>query len=173
MDISTFASAQLDLLSAELKAETEETSLLTSNYSHKALARAGLAILNLNATSQRTGLGGKTVVDFELDPAVAGGDGKAELPDHGIRTGDIVGVREHGSGSAKKEKDGKSKEASGVVVRVGQGKLSVALDKEDTDVPGGGQKVWVYVSARHGMGRGQRLIVYVESSLQMTLPTSA
>src|SRR4051794_14825402 len=92
---SAFATAQLSLLLSEQNAEVEETTLLLSNSPPTVLARAGLAILNLTLSSQRTGLGGKTVVELTLDSAVGGGD----LPEHGIRTGDIVRVAEQPSGS--------------------------------------------------------------------------
>lgn len=138
-DIPAFATAQLSLLDAELQAEVAETSTLLSQSSPTSLQRAGLAILNLVVSSQRTGLGGKTVVDLELDPAVGGGD----LPEHGIRTGDIVSVQEQPSGSAKKKEksDLQSKGAEGVVVKVAGSHVAVALGREDGDVPGG--KLWV------------------------------
>jgi len=138
-DIPAFATAQLFLLDAELQAEVAETSTLLSQSSPTSLQRAGLAILNLVVSSQRTGLGGKTVVDLELDPAVGGGD----LPEHGIRTGDIVSVQEQPSGSAKKKEksDLQSKGAEGVVVKVAASHVAVALGREDGDVPGG--KLWV------------------------------
>ncbi|KAF2838234.1 DNA helicase [Patellaria atrata CBS 101060] len=138
-DIPTFAANQLTLLDAELKAELEETSLLVSQSSPTALQRAGVAILNLQVSSQRTGLGGKTVIDLELDPVVGGGD----IPEHGIRTGDIVSVQEQPSGSAKKKEKNElvKKGADGVVLKVSPGTVAVALDKEEVDVPGG--KLWL------------------------------
>ncbi|KAL1639928.1 hypothetical protein SLS58_007516 [Diplodia intermedia] len=140
-DIPTFAAAQLSLLDAELQAELAETSLLLSAHPPQTLQRAGLAILNLHISSQRTGLGGKTVVELELDPAVKGAG--AELPEHGIRTGDIVGVQEQPAGSAKKKEksDLKKSGVEGVVLRVSAATVAVALDKEDVDVPQG--KLWL------------------------------
>ncbi|KAF2102755.1 DNA helicase [Rhizodiscina lignyota] len=140
-DIPAFASTQLKLLDAELKAELAETAALTSNASPKSLQRAGLAILNLSVTSQRTGLGGKTVIELELDSAVGGAE--AGLPEHGIRTGDIVGVQEAVSGAAKKGEKSEKKEkgVNGVVTKVGAAGVSVALDKEDAEVPSG--RVWI------------------------------
>ena len=102
VDISAFATTQLSLLSAELRAELDETSLLTSTHAPSVLARAGLAVLNLTVSSQRTGMGGKTVLDLELDSAVTGGDGGRELPEHGLRVGDIVGVAEQPKGAERK-----------------------------------------------------------------------
>ncbi len=139
MDISAFATAQLSLLDAELKAEVAETSELVSQTSPTNLQRAGYAVLNLLVASQRTGLRGKTVIDLELDPAVGGGD----LPEHGIRTGDIVRVSEQPSGSAKKKEktDMERKGVEGVVVKVAASHIAVALGHEDGDLPGG--KLWL------------------------------
>ncbi|KZF23554.1 P-loop containing nucleoside triphosphate hydrolase protein, partial [Xylona heveae TC161] len=138
-DISSFATTQLALLDEELQAELAETSLLASQSTPTALQRAGVAVLNLAVDSQRTGLGGKTVIDLGLDPAVGGGD----LPEHGIRTGDIVSVQEQPSGSAKKKEktDLKKNGVDGVVVKVTASSIAVALDNEDADAPAG--KLWV------------------------------
>ncbi|QDS76010.1 hypothetical protein FKW77_004806 [Venturia effusa] len=138
-DIPTFATTQLELLDQELQAEVAESNTLIAQTSPTALQRAGAAIVNLNIGSQRTGFGGKTVLDLELDPAVGGGD----LPEHGIRVGDIVGVQEQPSGAAKKKEkaDFQRNGVNGVVLKVQPASVSVALDKEDVDVPGG--KLWI------------------------------
>lgn len=140
-DIPTFATAQLKLLELELKAELEENSTFTSQLAPSALARAGAAILNLQVSSQRTGFGGKTVLELEVDAAVGGGD----IPEHGIRTGDIVGVQEQAAGSAKKKEkaDLQKKGVEGVVLKVTTQSISVALDKDEVDIPSG--KLWLYV----------------------------
>lgn len=85
LDIPSFALTQLALLEAELNSELEETSLLLSNSTPTALARAGLAIVNLTLSSLRTGLGGKIVVELGVDSAVSskGKDGEGELGEHG------------------------------------------------------------------------------------------
>lgn len=139
--ISAFATAQLSLLAAELTAELTENNALVSQTSPSALQRAGVAILNLTIASQRTGLGGKTVLELEQDSAVGGG----EIPEHGIRVGDIVGLSEQVSGAARKKEKSEVKErgVSGVVLKVGPGSVGVSLDKEDVDVPGG--KLWLCV----------------------------
>ncbi|KAK7509835.1 P-loop containing nucleoside triphosphate hydrolase protein [Phyllosticta citriasiana] len=140
-DIPAFATTQLSLLNGELEAERAETALLTSAHPPQTLARAGLAIVNLTVASQRTGLGGKTVLDLEQDSAVKGASG--ELPQHGIRVGDIVGLAEQPAGSARKKDkaDKKERGAEGVVLKVTRGAVSVALDKEDVEVPGG--RLWL------------------------------
>ncbi|KAF1849360.1 DNA helicase-like protein [Cucurbitaria berberidis CBS 394.84] len=143
-DIPSFAASQLTLLDAELQAELSETNALLSSHTPTALARAGLAILNLNVSSMRTGLGGKTVVELGLDPAVVAKGEKPDIPEHGIRVGDIVGVQDQPSGSAKKteKKELVNKGVEGVVLRVKRENVEVVLDKEDADVPSGG-KLWI------------------------------
>ncbi|EAT81858.2 hypothetical protein SNOG_10464 [Parastagonospora nodorum SN15] len=143
-DIPTFASLQLLLLDAELQAELSETNALLSSHTPSALSRAGLAILNLNVSSIRTGLGGKTVVELGLDSAVVAKGDKPDIPEHGIRVGDIVGVQEQPSGSAKKaeKREGAKKGAEGVVLKVRRENVEVVLDKEDGEVPSAG-KLWM------------------------------
>ncbi|KAI9761255.1 MAG: hypothetical protein M4579_001175 [Chaenotheca gracillima] len=140
MDIQSFATTQLSLLDDELKAEVAENAILISQASPTALQRAGAAILNLTVSSQRTGLGGKTVLELELDSAIGGG---GELPEHGVRTGDIVSVQEQPAGSAKKKEKGelKNKGVEGVVVKVTASNVSVALNKEEDDIPT--SRLWV------------------------------
>ncbi|ROW11547.1 hypothetical protein VMCG_01290 [Cytospora schulzeri] len=144
VDIPTFATTQIALLDAEQKSEIAETSHLISAHSPAALQRAGVAITNLAVSSQRTGLGGKTVVELSPDSAVSSSDG--ELPEHGIRTGDIVLLSEQPAGSAKKRevKDMERKGVKGVVTRVRKTDVGVALDedKEDASASLGG-RVWI------------------------------
>jgi DNA polymerase alpha-associated DNA helicase A len=143
LDVPSFASTQLALLSAELESELAETSTLISSTSPSALQRAGAAITNLVLSSQRTGLGGKTVVELVLDPAVGGRGSGGELAAHGIRVGDIVSVAEQPAGSARKRevRELEARGARGVVVRVARGVVGVALDREEEDVEGG--RLWV------------------------------
>lgn len=139
-DIPSFATSQLSLLDNELQVELQETQLLTSLHAPTKLARAGLAVLNLTIASQRTGLGGKTLLSLGPDPAVSS---NGELPEHGLRVGDICAVAEQPKGAErKKEREGMEKRgAEGVVTKVNKSGVTVALDKEDVDVPGG--KLWL------------------------------
>lgn len=143
-DIPSFAASQLALLDAELQAELSETNALLLSHTPTALSRAGLAILNLNVSSIRTGLGGKTVVELALDSAVVAKGEKPDIPEHGIRVGDIVAVQDQPSGSAKKmeKRELVKKGAEGVVLRVRRENVEIVLDKEDADVPSGG-KLWI------------------------------
>ncbi|KAH0294143.1 DNA helicase [Aureobasidium namibiae CBS 147.97] len=141
IDVPSFADKQLRLLAAELNAELEETALLTATHAPSTLARAGLAVLNLAVSAQRTGLGGKSLVELSLDPAIAGTE--TQLPEHGLRVGDIVGVSEQPKGAEKKKErqDMEKKQIQGVVVKVLREIIVVALDKDEVDIPGG--KLWL------------------------------
>ncbi|KAK3722529.1 hypothetical protein LTR37_002521 [Vermiconidia calcicola] len=138
-DISTFATSQLSLLDKELQAELAETQLLTATHAPNTLQRAGLALLNLHVSSQRTGLGGKIVLELSLDPAVGGGG----LPEHGLRAGDICAVAEQPKGAErKKEREGMEKQGvEGVVTRVHKESVTVALDRDEVEIPNG--KLWL------------------------------
>ena len=172
-DIPSFAASQLTLLDAELQAELSETNALLSSHTPTALSRAGLAILNLNISSIRTGLGGKTVVELGLDSAVVAKGEKPDIPEHGIRVGDIVAVQDQPSGSAKKteKKELEKKGASGVVLRVRRENVEIVLDKEDADVPTGG-KLWMLVYTLWAAVSGiMRLMHILESNWRTTSPT--
>ncbi|TKA43950.1 hypothetical protein B0A49_12796 [Cryomyces minteri] len=108
--------------------------------------RAGLAILNLQLAAQRTGLGGKTIVELVPDPAVGGGGG-GDMAEHGIRVGDVVGVGEQARGGERKRERGEmeGRRVGGVVVRVGARAVVVALDGEEADVEGRGGRLWLCV----------------------------
>ena len=142
IDVPTFASTQLSLLSDELAAETDSTAALLSTTSPSILSRAGLAITNLVVASQRTGLGGKTVLELEQDHAIGSA---GEIGEHGIRVGDIVRAGEQPKGNEKKrEKAGmEAKGVEGVVVKIGQKSVQVALGKEEDDLDGLGGRLWV------------------------------
>jgi DNA polymerase alpha-associated DNA helicase A len=168
-DIASFAASQLTLLDAELQAELSETNALLASHTPTALSRAGLAILNLNVSSVRTGLGGKTVVELALDPAVVTKGGKPDIPEHGIRVGDIVAVQDQPAGSAKKteKKELEKKGAEGVVLKVRRESVEIVLDKEDAEVPSGG-KLWMLVASRTSDYIMRRKLIYhVESNWRM------
>lgn len=142
VDVPAFARTQLALLDAELQSEIQETSGLISAASPASLQRAGLAVTNLVVSSQRTGLGGRTVLELSPDSATSG---TGELPEHGVRTGDIVLVSEQPAGSAKKRevKDLERKGAKGVVTRIKRDVIAVAIDEDKEDAASFPGRVWL------------------------------
>lgn len=149
LDVASFAQTQLSLLDAELAAEIAETAGLVANHSPQGLQRAGVALANLTAGSQRTGFGGRTVLELVPDPATtatSGDDGQLLLPEHGIRVGDVVVVAEQPAGGARKREVGdlERKGARGVVSRVKRESVAVALGEEKEDaVASMGARLWV------------------------------
>lgn len=91
----------LTALAEEQKVDVIETSKILETQSPKQLAARGLAVLNLIVGSIRTGMGGRTVVSLELDPAIAGSEKEMELGD--IRTGDLVRIAAQSAPSSKKK----------------------------------------------------------------------
>lgn len=169
-DIPSFATSQLSLLNLELQAELTETQLLTSTHAPTLLQRAGLALVNLHISSQRTGFGGKTLLELSLDPAVGAG----ELPEHGLRVGDIVGIAEQPKGAErKKDREGmESRGIEGVITKVHRENVTVALDREDVDVPAG-PKLWLYVQAHSTVSGLCRLIMYLCMNIVSNSPTTS
>ncbi|EHA48980.1 DNA helicase [Pyricularia oryzae 70-15] len=146
--VPAFAAAQLSLLAAEQEAEAAGAAELISAHTPAALQRAGAALTNLTVQGRRTGAGGRTVVELSSDPAVGG----IELPEHGLRVGDVVLVAEQPAGSAKKRevREMERNGVRGVVTRVRRSDLNVALDAGDDKSGGAGKeekglagRVWV------------------------------
>ncbi|OBT83963.1 hypothetical protein VE02_07198 [Pseudogymnoascus sp. 03VT05] len=138
VNVPSFAATQLHLLDQELQSELASTSALLTSTSPASLQRAGVAINNLVIASQRTGLGGKTVLELSLDSAIGEGD----LPEHGVRVGDIVMVALQPAGSAKKRevKELEEKGGRGVVTKVGRAVVGVAMEREEEEVGG---RLWI------------------------------
>lgn len=132
MDIAAFAVSQLALIALEKNADIVQQASLTSQLPPAALVRHGLALTNLVPAGQRTGFGGRTLLDLEADTAIVA-DGK--LPPHGVRQGDIVRVEVQPSGSAtrKEKSDIKDAGVEGVVHRVFETKVSVAINLSSSD----------------------------------------
>lgn len=156
-----FFTTQQSLLHAEQASEIAETSLLLSSAAPSTLARAGLAIVNLIINSLKTGLGGRTVIELGIDPAYSptnlkngekgvssGSDG--DLPEHGIRTGDIVRVGQMPKGGAKKKEvsELKDKGVEGVVTRIGERAIWVAAGKGGDDHDKGESDIDALASSR-------------------------
>ncbi|ROT35267.1 hypothetical protein SODALDRAFT_337327 [Sodiomyces alkalinus F11] len=151
LPIPAFAETQLSLLNTELQADLASSKDLISNHTPTALQRAGQALINLYVSSRRTGPGGRTVLELAPDPSLSSSDTNAAgplLPEHGLRTGDIVLVADQPAGSARKRevRELEKKGARGVVVRVKKDGVAVAMDdgkedeKEEAELAG---RVWI------------------------------
>ncbi|KAL2758783.1 hypothetical protein ACRALDRAFT_1080466 [Sodiomyces alcalophilus JCM 7366] len=151
LSIPAFAETQLSLLNTELQADLASSKDLISNHTPTALQRAGQALINLQVSSRRTGPGGRTVLELALDPSLSSSSDNAAgplLPEHGLRTGDIVLVAEQPAGSARKRevRDLEKKGARGVVVRVKRDGVAVVMDdgkEDDKEEAELGGRVWI------------------------------
>ncbi|TPX70414.1 hypothetical protein SpCBS45565_g01747 [Spizellomyces sp. 'palustris'] len=128
---TTHLSRLAELITLERDHEISSTQAQLAQLTPTALQKRGLCLLGLRITGSRTGLGGKLLVDFE-GPQEA-------LPAHLFRVGDVVGVGEYVK-SGRREKEERADEVVGVVFRVEEGRICVAI-KEDR--PGGLEgRVW-------------------------------
>ena len=118
------------------------------------------------------------MVELGLDPAVVAKDSKGELSQHGIRTGDVVRVGEMPRGTVKKKEvsELKGKGAEGVVTRVGQRAVWVALGKDGgnvddmEEVPDG--KLWLVKLANDATyKRYVNLIILRDNTQLIDAPT--
>ncbi|CEG77560.1 hypothetical protein RMATCC62417_12286 [Rhizopus microsporus] len=124
--MENFIAHQRKLIETERKVDVEETIKLLSSYAPIQLQRRGIALVGLKITGMRTGLGGKSLIDLELaNPNIL----PPILPAHKITTGDIVGLDVY-----KKDKPSKNVDKwSGVVARVTESRITVALSQEIED----------------------------------------
>ncbi|KAJ1508576.1 hypothetical protein HMI55_000324 [Coelomomyces lativittatus] len=86
---STFITQLIDALEREYQEELCSCNKLIKKYTPQQVQKAGLGLIHLKVSGTRTGLGGKCLVQLELD--LNGGTGP--LPANKLRVGDIVLVQ--------------------------------------------------------------------------------
>ncbi|XP_022045575.2 DNA-binding protein SMUBP-2 [Acanthochromis polyacanthus] len=118
MALEKFVSTTLELLQEEREAEIEETRIWQENISLKDLQNKGVCLLKLQIGSQSTGLYGRTVVVLVPRKHL----GFSSLPSNSFGPGDIVGLYDTAGCTAA------SQICTGIVTRVSQASVSVALD---------------------------------------------
>ncbi|KAK9474282.1 P-loop containing nucleoside triphosphate hydrolase protein [Dipodascopsis tothii] len=146
----TLAAKFAAALAAERAEDVAQAQTLLATLPAKALARRGLAVLNLAVANVRTTVGGGVVVELEPDAAFAP-EGPDTAQAAAIRAGDIVAVERMPSATEKRRprgaKNGRSgdgaaadtagggRRVEGVVARVGHppGAVVVAVDERDAD----------------------------------------
>ncbi|KAJ6463958.1 AAA domain-containing protein [Mycena sanguinolenta] len=140
-----FFARQRILLAQERSAEVERSSLLLSNCGPKLLEQKGLSLGGLGVVGVNIGLGGKTLVELERPTAYYT---SPIFPPHSLRPGDLARIEANVSASgpskkaaAKKPAENKgSQQAEGVVYRVTDTRIVIAIDgsdssSEDLDLP--------------------------------------
>ena len=66
-------------INLELQSDLLLTNSYLTSYSPKKLHQLGLAIINLVVTNIKNGLGGKTIIELEIDPALKSNDTEIQL----------------------------------------------------------------------------------------------
>ncbi|XP_057362671.1 DNA-binding protein SMUBP-2 isoform X2 [Manis pentadactyla] len=112
--VESFVAKQLDLLELERDAEVEERRSWQEHVSLKELQSRGVCLLQLQVSSQRTGLYGRLLVTFEPRRCVSAGT----LPSNSFSSGDIVGLYDAGA-----------QLATGILTRIAQKSVTVAFDE--------------------------------------------
>ncbi|KAF8208137.1 AAA domain-containing protein [Mycena galopus ATCC 62051] len=143
--LSSFFARQRLLLAQERAAEVERSSLLLSNCGPKLLEQKGLSLGGLGVVGVNIGLGGKTLVELERPTAY---HTSPIFPPHSLRPGDLARIEANVSAAgpskkvaAKKPAESKgSQQAEGVVYRVTDTRIVIAIDgsdssSEDLDLP--------------------------------------
>ncbi|WVR06790.1 hypothetical protein IAU60_003825 [Kwoniella sp. DSM 27419] len=138
--LEAFISRHQYLLELERKAEEEQTRLLNSKCSPKLLEQRGLALGGLGTSSISVGLGGKSLVELHRPSAY---HVNPQLPPHTFRNGDPVRIEAHVSsngagvkGKGKKKEGDDDGAVEGVVYKISQEKVVVAVDgSKEVDLP--------------------------------------
>ncbi|CCG21196.1 Hcs1 protein [Candida orthopsilosis Co 90-125] len=114
----------------EQEEDVAQTTEYINAYPPKKLAQMGLAVINLNISNMRTGIGGKTILELQLDNAISNGD----LSSASMKTGDIVRIDKM-TKAKKKDEESKEKDESieAVVVKVSNLTITVSVDESAGD----------------------------------------
>lgn len=121
----TLAESFRNAIELEQKADMLLTASYLEAYSPKKLASFGLAVVNLVMQNMRTGLGGKTLVELALDPAVSRPE--EEILPGSLRVGDIVRIDRMANSSEDKTS------LEGVITRLSGKALTVSVDEDAND----------------------------------------
>lgn len=138
--VATFIARHRQLLLQERDEEIRQTHLLLSNCSLRLLEQKGLAVTNLSVSSTNIGLGGNSLVELERPSAH---HASPLFPPHTLRNGDLARITAQTSGSAgkksarpkKDDADSKEKKCDGVVYKVTDTRIVIALDQSDASEP--------------------------------------
>lgn len=121
--LSRFVERQNALLNKEQAEEEREYSILWKQANASELQKRGVVLLHLKISGIRTGLGGHSLVEFELG-ASTGSDNGA-LPSHQFRPGDLVEI----DAMAKESRADELTKYSGSVYRVRETSITIVSRK--------------------------------------------
>ncbi|KAG2732580.1 hypothetical protein G9P44_004997 [Scheffersomyces stipitis] len=137
-------------INIEQKSDVLLTNSYLTSYPPKQLARLGLAVVNLIVNNVRTGLGGKTIIELGVDPALKK-DSSDEIQVGTLRVGDIVkmdkmsnassaetvSTKKALANSSKKKENVKTdltdESLDAVVIKMNQTSIAVSVEEDSTD----------------------------------------
>lgn len=123
--VASFTDKFRNAINLEQSMDMNSTTEYLNAYSSKKLARLGLAVVNLVIDNIRTGLGGKTVIELIVDPAL-GSDKEVEAGT--IRVGDIVKLDRMGDNNEASTDD-----LTGVIIKLNSKSISVSIEEDVND----------------------------------------
>jgi superfamily I DNA and/or RNA helicase len=140
-DIETFVAKQLELVELECSAEETATKEEQQSMTLKQLEEKGVVLSGLTVDERKHGLGGHTLLTLVRYKALGGEsskkDGEPLLPQNGFHSGDIIVLRESGRANTSQRPD-ESSGLRGLIYRVYETKITVAVDADASDEVGDG-----------------------------------
>ncbi|CUM63976.1 uncharacterized protein PRCAT00001564001 [Priceomyces carsonii] len=139
---SKFVESLKHAVDLEQRTDSSEMSAYLESYSAKRLSRLGLAVINLIIGQMRTGLGGKTLITLELDPALKNGETFNSIQMGSIRVGDIVKLERMDSTKSSEERDvirkggekrTESDDLDCVVTKITSDSVTIAVEEDSSD----------------------------------------
>lgn len=138
-------------INLELQSDVLLTNSYLTQYSPKKLQQLGLAVINLIVTNVKNGLGGKTLLELELDPALKSND--AEILMGSLRVGDIIKLdkmsnantsetvqKKKAQENASKKKKGENKadkvqdeSLDAVLIRINSRTITISIEEDTSD----------------------------------------
>ncbi|KAK6456726.1 P-loop containing nucleoside triphosphate hydrolase protein [Scheffersomyces xylosifermentans] len=118
-------------INIEQKSDVLLTNSYLTTYSARKLAQLGLAVINLIVSNVRTGLGGKTLIELVVDPALKK-DADDEIQVGTLRVGDIAAAN---SSTKKKEKEKDHPESldeslDAVVIKINARLITISIEED-------------------------------------------
>ncbi|CAK7901971.1 DNA polymerase alpha-associated DNA helicase A [[Candida] anglica] len=120
-------------IALEQKADSSLTEEYLKLYSPKKLSQLGLAVVNLVVSNLKTGLGGKTLIELQQDPATSSSPDEDIQPGT-IRVGDIVKVSRMKASNVSNDTTTDSEAPiEAVVTRINTKTITVSVEEDTND----------------------------------------
>ncbi|CUM53318.1 uncharacterized protein AC631_00549 [Debaryomyces fabryi] len=138
-------------INLELQSDLLLTNSYLTSYSPKKLHKLGLAVINLIVTNVKNGLGGKTIIELEIDPALKSNE--TEIQMGSLRVGDIIRLDKMSNANTsetvqtKKAQDNSSKKKKGngeednsqdesldaVLIKINSNTITISIEEDHSE----------------------------------------